>query len=91
MITTWSHGAPEDNMDENILVQLSDIVSRHPWWAVRAEIVLALLIEADISQPLPASAQNHSDDSADAPPRFPEARDPHLPWHRLSPVKRGAS
>ena len=27
------------------------------------------------------SAQNHSDDSADAPPRFPgEGRDPLLPW-----------
>jgi SAM-dependent methyltransferase len=51
MITTWSHGAPADNMDENILVQLSDIVSRHPWWAARAEIVLALLNELRISPP----------------------------------------
>jgi hypothetical protein len=51
MITTWSQGAPADNMDENILVQLSDIVSRHPWWAARAEIVLALLNELRISPP----------------------------------------
>ena len=51
MITTWSHGAPEDNMDENILIQLSDIVSRHPWWAARAEIVLALLSELRIPPP----------------------------------------
>jgi protein-L-isoaspartate O-methyltransferase len=38
-------------MDENILIQLSDIVSRHPWWAARAEIVLALLSELRISPP----------------------------------------
>jgi 2-polyprenyl-3-methyl-5-hydroxy-6-metoxy-1,4-benzoquinol methylase len=51
MITTWSHGAPEDNMDEEILVQLSEIVSHHPWWAARADIVLALLDDLSISPP----------------------------------------
>lgn len=38
-------------MDEDILVQLSEIVSRHPWWAARAEIVLALLKELRILPP----------------------------------------
>jgi SAM-dependent methyltransferase len=30
-------------MDEEILVSLSDIVSRHPWWAARTDLVLELL------------------------------------------------
>ena len=51
MITTWSQGAPEENMDEEILVQLSDIVARHPWWAARTDIVLALLETLKIRPP----------------------------------------
>jgi SAM-dependent methyltransferase len=51
MIITWSQGAPEENMDEEILVQLSDIVARHPWWAARADIVLALLETLNIRPP----------------------------------------
>src|SRR6516225_4050840 len=51
MIITWSQGAPEENMDEEILVQLSDIVARHPWWAARADIVLALLDELGMRPP----------------------------------------
>ena len=38
-------------MDEEILVQLSEIVSHHPWWAARADIVLALLDDLSISPP----------------------------------------
>jgi 2-polyprenyl-3-methyl-5-hydroxy-6-metoxy-1,4-benzoquinol methylase len=43
MILTWSSGTPAENMDEEILVSLSDIVSRHPWWAARTDLVLAML------------------------------------------------
>ena len=34
---------PEKNMDEEILISLSDIVSRHPWWAARTNLVLELM------------------------------------------------
>jgi len=34
---------PEKNMDEEILVSLADIVSRHPWWAARTNLVLELM------------------------------------------------
>ena len=43
MITSWSSGAPEANMDEDILLSLGEIVVRHPWWRARAALVLALL------------------------------------------------
>src|ERR1700719_4254625 len=43
MILTWSSGTPAENMDEEILVSLSDIVYRHPWWAARTDLVLAML------------------------------------------------
>jgi SAM-dependent methyltransferase len=38
-------------MDEDILVHLHDIVSRHPWWIARAELVLALLERLKILPP----------------------------------------
>jgi len=43
MIITWSSGMPEKTMDEEILVSLADIVSRHPWWAARTNLVLELM------------------------------------------------
>jgi SAM-dependent methyltransferase len=51
MITSWSRGSAEDNMDEDILVQLSGIVSRHPWWTSRSNIALALLNELCVFPP----------------------------------------
>jgi len=51
MIITWSSGIPEKNMDEEILLSLSDIVSRHPWWAARTDLVLALMERLSILPP----------------------------------------
>jgi len=38
-------------MDEEILVSLSDIVSRHPWWAARTDLVMAMLERLGIMPP----------------------------------------
>ena len=43
MIVSWSHGLPEDNMDEGILLELGDLIARHPWWTARSGLVLRLL------------------------------------------------
>jgi SAM-dependent methyltransferase len=51
MITLWSSGTPGENMDEDILVQLHGIVTRHPWWIARADLVLALLQRLEILPP----------------------------------------
>jgi len=51
LITTWSSGSPEANMDDEILVGLREIVSRHPWWSARANLVLALLDKLGIVPP----------------------------------------
>jgi 2-polyprenyl-3-methyl-5-hydroxy-6-metoxy-1,4-benzoquinol methylase len=51
MITTWSDGAPEANMDEHILIDLRDVVARHPWWLARADLILALLDRLNIRPP----------------------------------------
>jgi SAM-dependent methyltransferase len=51
MITSWSSGTPGENMDEEILVQLHDVVTRHPWWIARADLVLALLQRLKIMPP----------------------------------------
>jgi len=51
MITTWSEGTPEANMDEQILIDLRDVVARHPWWLARANLVLALLEKLNIRPP----------------------------------------
>jgi SAM-dependent methyltransferase len=51
VITSWSTGTPEANMDEEILVALRDLVARHPWWAARAAIVVALLEQLRILPP----------------------------------------
>ncbi len=51
MITRWSTGVASENMDESILVDLAGIVERHPWWAARASLTIALLNELDIRPP----------------------------------------
>lgn len=51
MITSWSAGSPEANMDEEILLALSGIVARHPWWLARAKLILSLLERLGILPP----------------------------------------
>lgn len=43
MIETWSAGAADDNMAEEILVRLAGAVARHPWWRARASLTTDLL------------------------------------------------
>ena len=43
MIISWSHGVASDNMDEGILVELGDLIARHPWWTARSRLILRLL------------------------------------------------
>jgi len=43
VIISWSHGDAKDNMDEGILVELGDLIARHPWWAARSRLLLQLL------------------------------------------------
>jgi SAM-dependent methyltransferase len=43
VIISWSHGVAQDHMDEGILVELGDLIARHPWWAARSRLVLQLL------------------------------------------------
>ncbi|MGH7116798.1 MAG: methyltransferase domain-containing protein, partial [Stellaceae bacterium] len=43
MIICWSRGVAAENMDEDILVELRDLVARHPWWTARARLFLSLL------------------------------------------------
>ena len=43
MITKWSEGDADVNMDEDILVELSQTIHRHPWWRARASLTIALL------------------------------------------------
>jgi SAM-dependent methyltransferase len=52
MISTWSTGLADDNMDEEILTDLAGIVGRHPWWHARARLTVALLHELGIRAPL---------------------------------------
>jgi SAM-dependent methyltransferase len=51
MITTWSSGPADANMDEAILVELAATVRRHPWWWARARLTLRLLDRSGIRPP----------------------------------------
>src|SRR5262249_3497603 len=51
LITTWSTGAADDNMDQAILVDLAGMVSRHPWWHARTKLTVALLHELGVEPP----------------------------------------
>lgn len=51
MITCWSSGNTDQNMDEQILVDLAPIVSRHPWWRARSLLVVDLLRQLSILPP----------------------------------------
>lgn len=43
MIVSWSRGIADNNMDEGILVELGDLIARHPWWRARTKLLLHLL------------------------------------------------
>ena len=51
MIATWSVGRADRHMDEAILVELGDLVRRHPWWQARARLTVALLEQMGVSPP----------------------------------------
>lgn len=51
MIQTWSSGVADASMPEDLLVELSDAVRRHPWWVARADLALTLLRRNGIRPP----------------------------------------
>ena len=51
MISTWSRGDADSNMDEGILTELGAIIARHPWWEARGRLVIALLRRARVAPP----------------------------------------
>jgi SAM-dependent methyltransferase len=51
MITTWSSGLADANMDEEILVRLGKVIRRHPWYWARTRLTLALLDRLGIPAP----------------------------------------
>ncbi|MGB8354454.1 MAG: class I SAM-dependent methyltransferase [Chthoniobacteraceae bacterium] len=51
MIRTWSHGVADENMPEAMLVETLERVRRHPWWAARAELALAVLQSEAVAPP----------------------------------------
>lgn len=51
MITTWSKGPADNFMPEQTLVKTLGIVQRHPWWAARAELALAVLRTNRVAAP----------------------------------------
>src|SRR2546425_649158 len=51
MITTWSKGAADEWMSEDILVDLANLIWQHPWWHARAKLMLALLKRLRILPP----------------------------------------
>lgn len=53
MIKTWSRGSADANMPEAMLVETLGLVRRHPWWAARARLALAVLQANDVRPPAP--------------------------------------
>jgi len=51
MIVRWSIGRPDQNMPEDILVQLSVLIARHPWFQARARLAVALLERMSVRPP----------------------------------------
>jgi 2-polyprenyl-3-methyl-5-hydroxy-6-metoxy-1,4-benzoquinol methylase len=51
LITSWSSGIADKNMDEAILVELAEIITRHPWWAARGQLMIDLLRRVEIHAP----------------------------------------
>ena len=55
MITKLSEGNADVNFDEDILVDLSETIHRHPWWLARARLTVALLKRLGVNRPAPCS------------------------------------
>jgi len=51
VIERWSEGAAAESMAEEILVELADLIHRHPWWQARAALTLDLLRRLGIDPP----------------------------------------
>jgi 2-polyprenyl-3-methyl-5-hydroxy-6-metoxy-1,4-benzoquinol methylase len=51
MITRWSAGIADQNMDEQILVRFASTVARHPWWWARARLAIDLLRRLSVLPP----------------------------------------
>ena len=51
MIARWSAGVADDNMAEEILVDLGDLIRRHPWWQARTRLTLGLLKRLGVAPP----------------------------------------
>jgi 2-polyprenyl-3-methyl-5-hydroxy-6-metoxy-1,4-benzoquinol methylase len=51
MIHTWSSGAPDAHMAEELLTDLSHLVRQHPWWQARARLALRLLTALGVTGP----------------------------------------
>ncbi len=51
MIETLSRGRADDNMAEDILLDLEEIVRRHPWWRARSRLTLDLLADLGVRAP----------------------------------------
>ena len=48
MIICWSKGDADANMDESILVDLGDIIAKHPWWRARGCLVVDILARLQV-------------------------------------------
>jgi SAM-dependent methyltransferase len=51
VIVRWSEGLADDNMAESILVELGELIDRHPWWQARSRLTLELLRRLEILPP----------------------------------------
>ncbi len=51
MIECWSEGIADQNMAEEILLDLGEIIERHPWWRARTGLTLRLLNDLGIEPP----------------------------------------
>lgn len=51
MIARWSDGIADGSMAEDILVELGDLIDRHPWWRARSALTLALLDRLGVRPP----------------------------------------
>jgi 2-polyprenyl-3-methyl-5-hydroxy-6-metoxy-1,4-benzoquinol methylase len=51
VITSWSAGVADENMDESILLELAELIACHPWWAARGRLMLDLLQRVAVLAP----------------------------------------
>jgi 2-polyprenyl-3-methyl-5-hydroxy-6-metoxy-1,4-benzoquinol methylase len=51
VISTWTSGIADSTMPEQLLLETCEKVRRHPWWAARARLAMALLAKRGILPP----------------------------------------